>query len=488
MKRAIKTDRAQIRIPVVLSGDEYRVEFFSEAGEKLYEFLIPAAEGGNRKVYPADYVVSLPAGSKRDREVIIVTEAPEAFADDVEAETAAVSDEEKKPQCSRPCLHFTPAHGWMNDPNGLVYADGIYHLYFQYNPFHVKWNNMTWGHAVSRDLLHWEEKQPVLYGDEYGTVFSGSAIRNEKGLLSLDREALVCFYTAAGNQLDWNRGKAFTQRLAWSTDRGMTFEKYPEAVIDTVCRENRDPKVFWHEESQAYICVLWLEENDFGIFRSLDLLHWEQSDRMTLKDAWECPDLVQLHDRDGNPIWMFTAADGYYFWGSFDGYHFQTDGVRHEAYSCNVPYAAQTYSGLSDRTVLIPWLRLPNDGRSFTGCMGIPMELTALRSGQGPLDYRLYLWPVREFWAELERAESSQTVSVMDLRKDEQGSCWQSGSGFTVRLKEAEIFFDPAAGILSAGEYRFTVGKDVSRLTLIADERLLEVFADGGRSYGACWI
>ena len=151
---------------------------------------------------------------------------------------------------------------------------------------------MSWGHAVSRDLLHWEQKDDVLFPDETGTMFSGSGIVNDRKMLGLPEDAVIFFYTADGNNNKWSAGKQFTQRIAYSTD----------------------------------------------------LLKWEQTDRLTFKEAWECPDLVCLKDEKGNETWMFWSADGFYFWGEFDGYQFQTDGVRHAAYINKIAYAAQTYS------------------------------------------------------------------------------------------------------------------------------------------------
>lgn len=156
---------------------------------------------------------------------------------------------------------------------------------------------MSWGHAVSRDLLHWEQKDDVLFPDETGTMFSGSGIVNDRKMLGLPEDTVIFFYTADGNNNKWSAGKQFTQRIAYSTDGGETLHKIDKGVLPTVCKENRDPKVFWHEKSGAYIMTLWLEENDFGIFRSTDLLKWEQ-----------------------------------------------TDGVRYAAYINKMAYAAQTYS------------------------------------------------------------------------------------------------------------------------------------------------
>lgn len=198
---------------------------------------------------------------------------------------------------------------------------------------------------------------------------------------------------AAGNN-KWSTGKQFTQRVAYSTDGGESLHKLDKGVLPTVCKENRDPKVFWHEKSNAYIMTLWLEESDFGIFRSTDLLNWEQTDRLTFKEAWECPDLVCLKDEKGNETWMFWSADGYYFWGDFDGFKFQTDGVRHAAYINKMAYAAQTYSNTGDRVISVPWLRLPNRGRNYTGAMGLPREFSvAYKNGEKVLRQE----PVREY-------------------------------------------------------------------------------------------
>ena len=199
----------------------------------------------------------------------------------------------------KPSLHFTPSYGWMNDPNGLVYHDGIYELYYQHNPRGIDWNCMTWGHARGTDLLHWEDLGDVLEPDENGLMFSGCAIRNDRGLLGLPEDALLFFYTAAGHSSRESKGKPYTIRLAYSTDGGNTLIKKDGKlangeVIETLAAENRDPKVFWHEESGAYILVLWIENNDFGIWRSEDLEQFTMTQRVTLESGYECPDLFRL--------------------------------------------------------------------------------------------------------------------------------------------------------------------------------------------------
>lgn len=182
-----------------------------------------------------------------------------------------------------PAIHFAAEYGWINDPTGLVVHDGIYELYFQHNPVGIEWGNITWGHARSVDLIHWEELVPVLRPDEHGMMFSGSGIRNDREALGLSKDALIFYYTAALNNWSDPSQTRFTIRYAYSLDGGDTLVKTGVPVLDSLYPDNRDPKVFWHEESGAYILVLWLHKNDFGIFRSEDMKRFHLSQRLTLE-------------------------------------------------------------------------------------------------------------------------------------------------------------------------------------------------------------
>ena len=189
---------------------------------KLFEFQIPAGEAED-ETYPVSYYARFPVKQFTDKTLILRGDLRKAFFDGIRNEDVPETEEKSLRATQgeafrRPSIHFTPQTGWMNDPNGLVYAEGVYHLYFQHNPFDVQWENMSWGHAVSRDLLHWEQKDDVLFPDETGTMFSGSGIVNDRKMLGLPEDALVFFYTAAGNNNKWSAGKQFTQRIAYSTD------------------------------------------------------------------------------------------------------------------------------------------------------------------------------------------------------------------------------------------------------------------------------
>lgn len=260
--------------------------------------------------------------------------------------------------------HFTTYKGWMNDPNGLVLKDGLYHLYFQYNPDSTEWGNIGWGHATSRDLITWIDHGVVMEPDEHGMIYSGSAITVG--------EDIYYFYTAAGQDAS---GRHFTQRMAVSHDGGFTLIKDPDFEVPTICPENRDPKVIYHEETKAYVLCMWLEGNDFALLRSEKVNGpYELTQRFTLPLGFECPNIFKCDD-----MWFVWTADGFYYPGSFDGYRFRWNGIRHEAYMDRVPYAAQVFSG-TNRVIMIPWLRTATVDDRWTGMMGIPRILSTVHN------------------------------------------------------------------------------------------------------------
>ncbi len=363
-------------------------------GEKLYELMVLDFSGES-----CDYYCWLPLPADGE-DGSVKKESMITLKGDLSREYLAEVRQAEKPeypQVTRPLLHFTAARGWLNDPNGLVYQNGVYHLYFQYNPAGTEWGNLSWGHAVSTDLLTFRQMDAVLYPDDTGTVYSGSGIVNEHGLTGFPKDALLFFYTAAGGSNLWSRGRAFTQRMAVSTDDGKTLKKIPGEVAGAIGQESRDPQVFWHEPSKGYVMTLWIQGEEIGLLRSEDLRKWEMTDRFSLPGAYECPNLFCLPMPDSGASagqWVLSVADGSYYFGSFDGYHFVSDGVRRKSYLNGLPYAAQVYNGVSGRTVLIAWLRTKNRGKLYTGMMGLPRELGLVRrNGSLTLQMRL----VREY-------------------------------------------------------------------------------------------
>lgn len=488
MERIIMLNKPCLYIPIKANAPEKCLEIYvekEEGQEKIFELMIPVFEG-EAESYECNYWAHfdverlLNNRSLTNSLLILKGDVTKAFLDHIEIDY--INSKAHKVPSLRPNIHFTAESGWINDPNGLVYADGIYHLYFQYNPFNTEWNNMSWGHAVSKDLLKWEQKETVLFPDKEGTMFSGCGIINERKCLGLPKDALIYFYTAAGNANKWSSGKQFTQRIAYSTDKGETLIKLKEPYVDTICKENRDPKVYWHDESNSYIMALWLEENIFAILRSENLENWQESCRFSLEGAWECPDLVKLYDENGNEQWMFWSADGFYFFGEFDGYTFKTDGIRHNAYFGKNEYAAQTYFGTEGRTISIPWLRFPNDGRIFTGAMGLPREISFKKLDNGELT--LVQKPVKEFF---EKAKFQGKLQQFDIIQNQalyiKSEC--DDRALKIDIGESILECIPQNGIIKINDEVIKLERKIDTLELLIDDTILEVWVNNGIITGA---
>jgi len=184
---------------------------------------------------------------------------------------------------------------WTNDPNGLVYYKGEYHLFFQHNPTGINWGNMTWGHAVSKDLVHWAQLDNAIERDKLGTIFSGSAVvdwENTSGFGSADEKALVCIYTAAGGSSPESSGQPFTQCIAYSTD-GRKFTKYDKnPVLGNIIGGNRDPKVIWYAGEKKWVMALFIDGDTYAIFESKDLKSWTKLQDIKFPGHGEYPDFI----------------------------------------------------------------------------------------------------------------------------------------------------------------------------------------------------
>lgn len=297
---------------------------------------------------------------------------------------------------NRPQFHFTTRNGWINDPNGLIWNEGEYHLFYQHNPYERDWGNMHWGHAVSPDLVHWKELPVALRPDTIGTMFSGSAVidyENTSGFGKSGTSPMVVAYTADGD-------KGQRQCIAYSLDNGRTFKKYDgNPVIDSGktwnTRDTRDPKMFRYDNHW----VMVLNERDgHSIYTSSNLKDWTYSSHVT--GFWECPELFEL-PVDGNPdntMWVMYGASGTYMLGDFDGYTFTPRSGKH-VFTVGTGYAAQTFNNIpaSDgRRIQIGWSRIGHPGMNFNGMMLLPVELKLQTSKEGP---RLVSNPVSEIEA-----------------------------------------------------------------------------------------
>lgn len=293
----------------------------------------------------------------------------------------------------RPQFHFSSKSNWLNDPNGLVYYDGLYHLFYQHNPAGIQWGNMTWGHAVSTDLIHWQQRPNAIEPDALGTIYSGSAAldkANSTGFGTPENPPLVAMYTAAG--------KPFTQGLAYSVDKGKTWTKYSgNPVIQHIVNENRDPRIFWHEPTKKWVMALYLDGEEFAIFGSTNLKEWTELSRLTLPGSSECPELFEIPIEGSHETkWIFFGANYRYLVGTFDGKTFTPEQNPIQGdFGANF-YASQTYNNTPDhRRIQIAWMngQGPYPNMPFNQQMSFPCELNLVRTTNG---LRLLRHPIKE--------------------------------------------------------------------------------------------
>lgn len=239
----------------------------------------------------------------------------------------------------RPEYHHTPIYGWMNDPNGMFYKDGLWHLYYQYNPYGSMWGNMHWGHSVSKDLINWQHKPFVLVPDANGTVFSGSCVVDYNNTAGFGPGAIIALYTSA-NEVQ-------SQSLAYSLDNGETFHVYEgNPILTAEIPDFRDPNMFWHEATQRWILTMSAGQ-EMRIYSSPNLKEWTEESRFGREygchsGVWECPDLLQLNIEGGktqgkkkwvlicniNPGSPSGGSGTQYFIGNFDGHKFTPDNPK----------------------------------------------------------------------------------------------------------------------------------------------------------------
>ncbi len=273
----------------------------------------------------------------------------------------------------RPAFHFSPKNAWMNDPNGMVYHKGKYHLFFQHNPDSTVWGPMHWGHATSTDLVHWEEQPIGLYPDSLGTIFSGSAVVDRHNTAGFGAGALVAIFTHHNHAIeDAKTGLHQYQSLAYSTDDGKTWTKYEANPVlpNPGIWDFRDPKVMWHEATGKWVMTLATKQT-ITFYASPNLKEWTHLSEFgegigAHGGVWECPDLIPF-DLDGQTVWVLLVSINpggpnggsatQYFVGDFDGKTFtphetETKWLDHGRDN----YAGITWSNTGDRRVFIGWM------------------------------------------------------------------------------------------------------------------------------------
>lgn len=303
----------------------------------------------------------------------------------------------------RPVYHHTPAYGWMNDPNGMFYKDGVYHLYFQYNPYGSVWGNMHWGHSTSTDLMHWKFEGCAIVPDAWGAIFSGSCVVDHENTAGFGKEAVVAFYTSA-KSTPW--GDIQMQSMAYSLDNGKTFTKYEgNPILTSSEKDFRDPKVFWYAPGKHWVMMLAVGQH-MEIYSSVNLKEWKkESEFGAMQGAhggvWECPDLVEIPVEGTrekkwvlicnlNPGGPFGGSAAQYFVGSFDGKKFVNESPTQTKWMDwgKDNYATVTWNNAPDgRCIALGWMsnwqyanNVPT--RQYRSANTLARDLTLYREGQ----------------------------------------------------------------------------------------------------------
>lgn len=397
-------------------------------------------------------------------------------------------------------FHFSSRRGWINDPNGMAFFNGEYHLFYQHNPYGIGWGNMHWGHATSRDMVHWREWGDTLAPDAFGPMFSGSGVvdwKNNSGFGRDGHPPLVLIYTAAGNPT--------VQCMAYSLDGRRLTKFNANPVVKQITAGNRDPKVFWHEPTRKWCMVLYVGMNNkhtVHILTSPNLREWTMASVVlggTEPDnfLFECPDFFELPvDGDArNTKWVLMAANAEYATGAFDGTTFTPEQVKLPGHLGKNFYAAQTFSDTPDkRRIQMGWFQLGGQGPAFHNSMTLPQELKLTATPEGP---RLTRAPIKELAALRSRTHrfdslmlhTNDTKPLARVKAElvELEAEFTPGNNSVVAfdVRGAVIVYDAKAQELIVNGQRAPAplrdGKQ--RLTVFCDRVGLEVFASDGLTY-----
>ena len=427
----------------------------------------------------------------------------------------------------RPTYHFSPLYGWMNDPNGMVYKDGEYHLFYQYNPYGSKWGNMNWGHAISKDLINWEHRPVAIAPDAFGTIFSGSAVVDSKNTAGFGAGAIIAIYTQNGDRQ--------VQSIAYSTDNGRSFTKYENnPVLVSEARDFRDPKVFWYEGTQRWIMTLAVGQ-EMQFFSSPNLKDWTFESSFgkgqgAHGNVWECPDLFELPVEGTNEkkwVLLCSLGDGpfgdsatQYFVGTFNGKEFVNESPSKTKWMDwgKDHYATVTWSDAPDnRRIAIAWMsnwqyandvptsqyRSPNsvprdlslftvDGETYLQSAPSP-ELLKLRDISKKRSFKVNgTRTIKDMIAgnegayEIELTIENQHADVIGFRlyndKGEEVDMQydMKEKKFSMdRRKSGDVGFNENFPMLTWTAIEG--GKDELKLRLFVDKSSVEAFGDGGR-------
>lgn len=501
-KRDFKIERRYLNLPIKKEAPKRQVTVLVD-GRVAVKNEIELADADPEWWAPLD--VSAWRGKRVTIQVDKLPEDSAALSSIVQSETLKGAEQLYR-EPLRGQFHFSPRRGWNNDPNGLVFFNGEYHLFFQHNPYGWGWGNMHWGHAVSRDMVHWEELGDKLAPDEMGPMFSGSAVvdwQNSSGFGKEGKPPLVLIYTAAGNPT--------VQCLAWSLD-GRTFTKFSgNPILKQITAGNRDPKVIWHEPTKRWVMTLYVElpggKHTVHFFTSPNLREWSLAS-ITPGIAgsnylFECPDFFELavegagEGKSAKKKWALLGANSEYAVGDFDGATFTPEHVKLPGHRGRGFYAPQTFSDISardGRRIQIGWFQTETKGMPFNQAMTLPLELKLVSAVDGP---RMTWTPVKEleslrrkshdFPAAVLKPQSANPLAGVRAELVELRAEFEPGETGEIRfnIRGARIAYDAKSQELTVNDIKVPapLREGKQRLIVYCDRTGLEVFASDGLTY-----
>jgi fructan beta-fructosidase len=480
--RSIQISKHYLNIPVTFSGP-------------MHVFQIQV-DGVQRREFPAqlaeespDYWIFLDVTEFYGQTITLSGPSSQAALDRIYQADAIEGADSLYKERNRPQFHFSVKRGWSNDVNGPIFYKGQYHLFWQAFPFGVNWDTgfMYWGHAVSKDLIHWDELAPALMLDHLGSPWSGSSLVDRNNDAGFGKDALILVYTAFDRTT-----KKQVQCLAYSTDNGVTFKHYAgNPILDSnrevSSNDTRDPKVFWYQPTKHWVMVLF-EKDGLSFFTSTDLKTWSRKSHF--KGLFECPDLFELHI-DGDPHktrWVLHGGSSTYFIGSFDGETFKAESPKLRyaegvnTHGDDVLYAAQSFAEMpGGRRVQIAWGRIKPEGMPFNQMMLFPTEFRLVTTPEG---LRMRATPIAEINGLRGKTQmlSSPATAAANRALDKAGP-----GPLDVRLS-LTLADDDALSIQYRGSTIASIRSAELKdrkvvLEILIDKGIAETFVDGGVRY-----
>jgi len=480
--RTIYISKHYLNLPVARAG-EMRVFQIAVDGIQKREFPVQLAEQS------PDYWIFIDVSEFQGKTVTFSGPAPQVALDRIYQADEIEGARSLYKERNRPQFHFTVKRGWSNDVNGPIFYKGQYHLFWQAFPFGVQWDTgfMYWGHAVSKDLIHWQEMAPALMLDRLGSPWSGSSLVDHNNDGGWGKDALVLVYTA----FDRHSHKQ-VQCIAYSTDNGVTFTHYAgNPIVDSNSEvgsnDTRDPKVFWYAPTKHWVMVLF-EKDGMSFFTSTDLKAWTRKSHFN--SLHECPDFFELPvDGDRRHLkWILHGGSSSYFIGSFDGETFTPESpeLRYaegkNAHGDDALYAAQSFAEMPDgRRVQMAWGRIQPEGMPFNQMMLFPTEFRLVSTREG---LKMRATPIEEIQRLRGKTQTWSSLTAVGVNQ----ALSRAGSGpldvrFTVTLGKNDELAIRYQGNTIAAIHDRELENGTGSVEVLIDKAVAEIFVDGGTRY-----